>query len=136
MASALTKDTVPSIPFAGGALPAIGLGTACINGAACETAVEQALKMGCVQPPAPVSLRISQQPQSMDNRSDHQFASPPRSPRTRLALSARYRLLDTALLYGNQVEVGAGIRNSGVPREHVWVTSKVVGTRFDRFSRQ
>jgi hypothetical protein len=37
----------------------------------------------------------------------------------------RYRLLDTALLYGNQEAVGAGLRKSGVPRDHVWITSKV-----------
>ena len=41
------------------------------------------------------------------------------------ALGHGYRLLDTALLYGNQVEVGEGLRKSGVPRDDVWLTSKV-----------
>ncbi len=41
------------------------------------------------------------------------------------ALRSGYRLLDTALLYGNQVAVGEGIRKSGVNRKEIWVTSKV-----------
>jgi len=41
------------------------------------------------------------------------------------ALEAGCRHVDTALLYNNQVEVGEAIRASGIPREEVWVTSKV-----------
>ena len=41
------------------------------------------------------------------------------------ALSAGYRLLDTATIYGNEEAVGAGIQNSGVKREDVFITSKV-----------
>lgn len=41
------------------------------------------------------------------------------------ALKSGCRLLDTALLYGNQVEVGEGIRKSRVDRKEIWVTSKV-----------
>jgi aryl-alcohol dehydrogenase-like predicted oxidoreductase len=33
--------------------------------------------------------------------------------------------VDAALIYGNQDEVGQGIKASGVPREQVFVTSKV-----------
>lgn len=41
------------------------------------------------------------------------------------ALEAGYRLIDTAKLYGNERGVGAGIRESGVPREEVFVTTKL-----------
>ena len=41
------------------------------------------------------------------------------------ALSAGYRLLDTATIYGNEESVGAGIRNSGIRREDIFITSKV-----------
>lgn len=44
---------------------------------------------------------------------------------TKFALEHGYRHVDTAYVYGNQVEVGRGIRDSGVPREHVFVTSKI-----------
>jgi len=45
----------------------------------------------------------------------------------RLALDAGYRLLDTAVNYENEREVGEAIRRSGLPREEVRVTSKVPG---------
>ena len=41
------------------------------------------------------------------------------------ALAAGYRHVDTATAYGNEEEVGAGIRRSGVDRDEVWVTTKV-----------
>lgn len=41
------------------------------------------------------------------------------------ALRFGYRHVDTATLYGNEAEVGEGIRRSGVPREDVFVTTKV-----------
>lgn len=41
------------------------------------------------------------------------------------AINVGYRMIDTALLYGNQVEVGEAVRACGVPRESLWVTSKV-----------
>jgi 2,5-diketo-D-gluconate reductase A len=40
------------------------------------------------------------------------------------AISAGYRLIDTAENYGNERGVGAGIRASGIAREDVFVTSK------------
>lgn len=43
------------------------------------------------------------------------------------ALQAGYRLLDTAVNYGNEGEVGEAIRRSGVPREEIVVTSKIPG---------
>lgn len=43
------------------------------------------------------------------------------------ALEAGYRLLDTAVNYDNEVEVGEAIRRSGLPREEVLVASKIPG---------
>jgi 2,5-diketo-D-gluconate reductase A len=41
------------------------------------------------------------------------------------ALETGYRLIDTAKLYGNEAGVGRAIRASGLPREDVYVTTKV-----------
>ncbi|KAL4879502.1 NADP-dependent oxidoreductase domain-containing protein [Aspergillus karnatakaensis] len=41
------------------------------------------------------------------------------------ALLKGYRHIDTALAYGNEHEVGEGIRDSGVPREEIWITTKL-----------
>ena len=41
------------------------------------------------------------------------------------ALAVGYRLIDTASMYGNEKEVGEAVRASGVPREEVFVTTKV-----------
>jgi 2,5-diketo-D-gluconate reductase B len=41
------------------------------------------------------------------------------------ALDVGYRHLDTARSYGNEAEVGRALRNSGVPREDVFLTTKV-----------
>jgi diketogulonate reductase-like aldo/keto reductase len=43
----------------------------------------------------------------------------------RAALDAGYRLVDTATLYGNEKGVGRAIRESGVPRDEVFVTTKL-----------
>jgi len=43
------------------------------------------------------------------------------------ALDNGYRLLDTAVNYGNEEEVGDAIRRSDVPREDIVVTSKLPG---------
>ncbi|MGW6203001.1 aldo/keto reductase [Streptomyces sp. NPDC055089] len=43
------------------------------------------------------------------------------------ALERGYRLVDTALNYGNETGTGRGIARSGVPREDVFVTTKVPG---------
>ncbi|WP_329161316.1 aldo/keto reductase [Streptomyces anulatus] len=43
------------------------------------------------------------------------------------ALELGYRLVDTALNYGNETGTGRGIARSGVPREEVLVTTKVPG---------
>ena len=41
------------------------------------------------------------------------------------ALAAGYRHVDTATAYGNESQVGEGIRRSGVDAGEVWVTTKV-----------
>jgi 2,5-diketo-D-gluconate reductase A len=41
------------------------------------------------------------------------------------ALEVGYRHIDTAEMYRNEQGVGEGIRNSGIPREEVFVTSKL-----------
>lgn len=43
------------------------------------------------------------------------------------ALEAGYRLVDTAVNYENEFEVGEAIRRSGLPRDEVLVTSKIPG---------
>ncbi|WP_327370996.1 aldo/keto reductase [Streptomyces sp. NBC_01217] len=43
------------------------------------------------------------------------------------ALGLGYRLVDTALNYGNETGTGRGIARSGVPRQDVFVTTKVLG---------
>ncbi|KAL2164856.1 hypothetical protein VTH06DRAFT_152 [Thermothelomyces fergusii] len=44
------------------------------------------------------------------------------------ALRAGYRHIDTAFAYGNEKEVGEGIRASGVPREEIFLTTKLDNT--------
>ncbi|KAI9325871.1 aldo/keto reductase [Zopfochytrium polystomum] len=41
------------------------------------------------------------------------------------ALRRGYRHIDTAALYGNEADVGRAVRDSGVPREEVWITTKL-----------
>lgn len=43
----------------------------------------------------------------------------------KVALQKGYRHIDTALAYENEEEVGQGIKDSGVPREEIWVTTKL-----------
>ena len=43
----------------------------------------------------------------------------------KMALEAGYRHIDTAQAYGNEEGVGQGIRESGLKREEVFITSKV-----------
>lgn len=42
-----------------------------------------------------------------------------------MALEAGYRMLDTAAAYENEEYVGKAIRKSGIPREEIFLTSKV-----------
>jgi len=43
----------------------------------------------------------------------------------RTALEAGYRAVDTAAIYGNEAGVGEGVRASGLPRDEVFVTTKL-----------
>ncbi|MDP1618593.1 aldo/keto reductase [Phenylobacterium sp.] len=43
----------------------------------------------------------------------------------RMALEAGYRAVDTAAIYGNEAGVGEGVRASGLPRDEVFVTTKL-----------
>lgn len=43
----------------------------------------------------------------------------------RSALDAGYRLIDTATLYGNEEGVGRAIAESGIPRDEIFITTKV-----------
>src|ERR1043166_8766846 len=47
---------------------------------------------------------------------------------TEQALRLGYRHLDCALIYGNEREIGEGLRASGVKREQVFITTKVPHT--------
>lgn len=41
------------------------------------------------------------------------------------ALKEGYRLIDTAAAYQNESDVGKAVRNSGIPREEIYITSKL-----------
>ncbi len=47
------------------------------------------------------------------------------------AIDSGYRHIDTAALYDNEAGVGKGIRASGVPREELFVTTKLWNDRHD-----
>jgi diketogulonate reductase-like aldo/keto reductase len=51
---------------------------------------------------------------------------------TRYALEVGYRHVDTAMLYRNEAEVGRAVRESGVPREEIFVTTKLPPDRIKR----
>jgi diketogulonate reductase-like aldo/keto reductase len=48
------------------------------------------------------------------------------------ALQVGYRHIDTAQYYRNEAEVGRAIRDCGIPRDQIYVTTKVIITGFDR----
>jgi len=48
------------------------------------------------------------------------------------ALESGYRHLDTATMYGNEAEVGRALRDSGVPRDEVFLTTKLPPERAGR----
>ena len=49
----------------------------------------------------------------------------------RWALEAGYRHIDTAQAYGNEESVGRALRDSGVPRDQVFITTKFQPRRQD-----
>lgn len=46
------------------------------------------------------------------------------------ALNSGVRLIDTAHAYGNEKEIGEAIRNSGIPREEIFVITKIYPDQF------
>ena len=52
----------------------------------------------------------------------------------RAAIEIGYRHIDTAQAYGNERGVGEGVRTCGVPREQIFVTSKVAAEHKDYMS--
>jgi len=48
------------------------------------------------------------------------------------ALDLGYRAIDTAQIYGNEAEVGQAIADSGVPREQIYLTTKIWIAQFKR----
>jgi len=42
-----------------------------------------------------------------------------------MALENGYRHIDTAMIYGNEEAVGTAIKNSGIPREEIFITTKL-----------
>lgn len=42
------------------------------------------------------------------------------------ALKLGYRHIDTAQYYANELEVGQAVRDSGVPREDIYITTKIM----------
>jgi 2,5-diketo-D-gluconate reductase A len=45
--------------------------------------------------------------------------------KVKAALDVGYRHIDTAQMYGNEEGVGKGIADSGVPRDELWITTKL-----------
>ena len=48
------------------------------------------------------------------------------------ALEAGYRHLDTAQMYGNEAGVGRAVAASGLPRDELWITTKLNNTFHER----
>jgi len=55
------------------------------------------------------------------------FQTPPDETRTAVAdaLDLGYRHIDTAAAYGNEREVGQAVRDSGVPRDEIFIETKI-----------
>lgn len=49
----------------------------------------------------------------------------------RTALTMGYRKIDTAHIYGNEAEVGKGIAESGIPREQLFIATKLYPSQYD-----
>ena len=48
------------------------------------------------------------------------------------ALESGVRLIDTAYMYGNETEIGRAIRDSSVPREEIFVITKIYPTHITK----
>lgn len=47
------------------------------------------------------------------------------------ALESGVRLIDTAYMYNNEEEIGKAIQDSNVPREEIFITTKIYPTQYD-----
>ena len=74
---------------------------------------------------------LGTQVQSMENASMRQQLNETVRGMVISALQAGYRHLDDAMFYYNERGAGWGIKESGVPREQVWITSKISGNLAD-----
>ena len=74
---------------------------------------------------------LGTQVQSMENASRRQEVNETVRGMVIAALQSGYRHLDDAMFYYNERGAGWGIRESGVPREEIWVTSKISGNLAD-----
>jgi diketogulonate reductase-like aldo/keto reductase len=54
-----------------------------------------------------------------------QIEGPAAAEAVRDGLELGYRHVDTARMYGNEREVGQGLRDAGIDRDEVWITTKV-----------
>ena len=71
--------------------------------------------------------RRRDEPRSVSGRT-RPTRAPTSKARSRYGLSIGYRLIDTAALYGNEESVGDAMRASGIPRDEVFVTTKLWNT--------
>ena len=69
--------------------------------------------------------------QSMEGASQRQELNETVRGTVLAALQSGYRHLDAAMFYYNERGAGWAIRESGVPREQIWVTSKICGNLAD-----
>jgi diketogulonate reductase-like aldo/keto reductase len=69
--------------------------------------------------------------QSMEGASQRQQLNETVRGTVIAALQSGYRHLDDAMFYYNERGAGWGIRESGVPREQIWLTSKICGNLAD-----
>lgn len=74
---------------------------------------------------------LGTQVQSMENASLRQQLNETVRVMVIAALQSGYRHLDDAMFYYNERGAGWGIKESGVPREEIWVTSKISGNLAD-----
>lgn len=69
--------------------------------------------------------------QSMEGASQRQQLNETVRGTVLAALQSGYRHLDAAMFYYNERGAGWAIKESGVPREQIWVTSKICGNLAD-----
>jgi diketogulonate reductase-like aldo/keto reductase len=51
------------------------------------------------------------------------------------AIRLGYRHIDTARMYGNETEVGKAVKACDVPRQHIFITTKIWPSEFERLLR-